>query len=128
MDVSTGGHSVPAPDAGPIRLQSRRDDGACRHTPLRRWQLSPLSGLLGIDEHRYSTGLGAFSMRPRSASRRYIWSSCCMRAAAEHHTFREATSRRSAVDRFEIHRSCRSLPNGCDRPAALTRPELTVAL
>ncbi len=43
-----------------------------------------------------------------------------MRAAAEHHTFREATSRRSAVDRFEIHRSCRSLPNGCDRPAALT--------
>ena len=50
-----------------------------------------------------------------------------MRAAAEHHTFREATSRRSAVDRFEIHRSCRSLPNGCDRPAALTGHELTVA-
>jgi hypothetical protein len=34
MDVSTGGRSVPAPDAASVRLQSRRDDRACRHAQL----------------------------------------------------------------------------------------------
>ena len=60
MGVFTGGYTIPAPNAGSVHLQSRRDDCACDHARLRLRQKVDSSLKSGLEQQdakreRYET-------------------------------------------------------------------------